>query len=111
VRLAHVPLAALLALALACRGGPNASGSVQVKVTPNGYEPWKIPAKKGEKLVLVVTRTTDKTCATEVVIPELGMNVPLPLGEPVRIELTPPHTGEIKFACGMNMFQGVIDVR
>jgi plastocyanin domain-containing protein len=111
VRLALVPPAALLALALACKGGPAAGEPVQVKVTPNGYEPWKIPAKKGEKLVLVVTRTTDKTCATEVVIPELGMNVPLPLGEPVRIELTPPHTGEIKFACGMNMFQGVIDVR
>lgn len=110
-RLVLLPLAALVLLPLACRSGPAAGEPIQVKATANGYEPWRIPAKKGEKLVLVVTRTTEKTCATEIVIPELGMNVPLPLNEPVRIELTPQRTGELKFACGMSMFQGVIDVR
>ena len=110
-RLLSLSLAALLSLSLACRGGPVAGEPVQVKVTANGYEPWRIPARKGEKLTLVVTRTTDQTCATEIVIPELGMNVPLPLGQPVKIELTPQRTGELKFACAMKMFQGVIEVR
>jgi plastocyanin domain-containing protein len=30
--------------------------------------------------------------------------------EAVMVELTPAKTGEIAFACGMNMFKGVIVV-
>lgn len=97
------------AAALACSDAP--AGPVKVTVTDNGYEPWKIPARQGQKLVLLVTRVSDRTCATEIVSPELGLDVKLPLNQPVRIELVPPRTGELKFSCAMKMFQGVIDVR
>jgi plastocyanin domain-containing protein len=100
-----------LEVAAGCHRGPAPAEPVKVIVTKNGWEPWKIPARKGEKLVLLVTRTTDETCATELMIPEAGVNVPLPLGKEVRIELTPERTGPLRFSCAMKMFQGVIEVR
>jgi plastocyanin domain-containing protein len=99
-------LATALAL-LACRSGPR---EVAVTVGANGFDPWKIAARKGEKLVLVLTRTTDDTCATEIVIPEAGVDARLPLRQPVRVELTPARTGKLRFSCAMKMFQGEIDV-
>jgi plastocyanin domain-containing protein len=106
MRAIAIALAAALAL-LACRAGPR---EVPVTVGVNGFDPWKIEARRGEKLVLVLTRTTDRTCATEIVIPEAGVNAKLPLGQPVRVELTPARAGSLRFSCAMRMFQGEIDV-
>ena len=62
-------------------------------------------------LTLVVTRKTDETCATELVLPAYGIDAKLPLGEPVTITFTPARSGELRYSCAMKMFQGVIDVR
>jgi plastocyanin domain-containing protein len=112
LRVPAVLLAAALALAgAACRRGPSPDEPVRITVTKRGFEPWKVQAKAGVPLTLVVTRTTDETCATELVLPEAGVNAKLPLNEPVTIRFTPSRTGELRYACAMNMFQGVIDVR
>ena len=100
-------LAACLGLA-ACRARP---GEVEVKVGVNGFDPWRIEARAGKPLALIVTRTTDDTCATEMIIPDAGVKAPLPLGKPVRVELLPARTGKLRFSCAMKMFQGEIDVR
>jgi plastocyanin domain-containing protein len=103
--------AVVLAAALAaggCRGGPR---EVAVRAGVNGFDPWRIEARVGEPLVLVVTRTSDDTCATELVIPDAGVNAQLPLGKPVRVELTPSRSGTLRFSCAMKMFQGEIDVK
>lgn len=84
--------------------------TVEMSVTENGFEPSKVKAKKGEKLRLVVTRKTDKTCATEILIPEHGINKPLPLDEAVTVELTPKKSGEIRYACGMGHITGIVFV-
>jgi plastocyanin domain-containing protein len=109
MRLAGVLVAAALA-ALGCgsRGDP---GPVKIAVTRNGYEPWRVEARKGVPLTLVVTRTTDETCATELVLPEYGIDRKLPLNEPVTITFTPARTGTLRYACAMKMFQGEIEVR
>ncbi len=109
MRFIAVALAA--ALALACRRAPTDEGPVRITVTKNGFEPWKVRATKGKPLTLVVTRTTDETCATEIVIPEAGVNAPLPLGQPVTVTFTPARSGELRYSCAMRMVQGVIDVR
>jgi plastocyanin domain-containing protein len=103
--------AALLAGAGCGKREQRPGDPVKITVTKNGYEPWKVRAWKGVPLTLVVTRTTDETCATELVLPEYGIDRELPLNEPVTITFTPARAGELRYACAMNMFQGVVDVR
>jgi plastocyanin domain-containing protein len=106
------PALALLALALPARAAePNAGRTVEMKVTEDGFVPDKVEVKKGQPLTLVVTRQTDKTCATEIVIKEYGINQPLPLGKAVKVSFTPARTGQVKYACGMDMITGVLVVQ
>jgi plastocyanin domain-containing protein len=82
--------------------------TVEMQVTEDGFVPARIKANKGEKLRLVITRKTDRTCAKEIVIKEAGVNTPLPLEKTVTVEVTPKKSGELKYACGMDMITGVI---
>jgi plastocyanin domain-containing protein len=88
----------------------NGVRTVEMQVTEDGFVPSKIKANKGEKLRLVITRKTDKTCATEIVIKEAGVNTKLPLDKTVTVDVTPKKSGELKYACGMDMITGVIFV-
>jgi plastocyanin domain-containing protein len=105
-----LPLAVLLAAACQARA-PGPGEPIRITVTKNGYEPWRVEARAGVPLTLVVTRVTDQTCATELVLPEYGIDRKLPLGEPVTITFTPARSGTLRYACAMKMFQGQIDVR
>ncbi len=98
------------ALALLVLGCSSASGPIEMKVTKNGFEPALIRVAKGKPVELVITRVTDETCATEIVIPDAGINVPLPLGKPVKVTFTPQREGRMRFACAMGMFPGTIEV-
>jgi plastocyanin domain-containing protein len=105
-------LLALLLAAAGCQGrAPGPGEPVKITVTRNGYEPWRVEARAGVPLTLVVTRTTDETCATELVLPEYGIDRKLPLNEPVTITFTPARSGTLRYACAMKMFQGQIEVR
>ena len=86
----------------------NGVRTVEMKVTEDGFVPSKVKVQKGEKVRLVVTRKTERTCAKEIVIKAYGINQPLPLDKPVTVELTPKASGEIKYACGMDMISGVL---
>src|SRR5687768_3068729 len=55
---------------------------VTLSVTEKGYEPSPLTLKKDEPVKLVVTRTTDQTCANELVMKDYGINTPLPLNTP-----------------------------
>jgi plastocyanin domain-containing protein len=76
-------------------------------VTEQGFEPAKVTLHAGTPARLVLTRTTDKTCGTEVVFPSLGISRALPGNEPA-IDVTPEKAGDIAFACGANMLKGVV---
>jgi RND family efflux transporter MFP subunit len=82
--------------------------TAKVVVGEQGFEPAKLSLRAGVPTRLTFVRTTDKTCATEVVFPSLNIRRTLPLKEPVEIAFTPANTGEIAFACGMNMLRGTI---
>lgn len=86
--------------------GPSVQ-TARVVVSEQGFEPAKLTLRAGVPARITFTRTTDKTCATEVVFPSLKITRPLPLNEPVTIELT-PRSGEIAFTCGMNMLHGAV---
>lgn len=101
------------AAAPASAAKPASKGAAQrifVSVTAKGFEPANIPVKAGKPIVLVVTRKTDRTCATEVVMKSPAINVPLPLNKPVEIKLAAQKPGTLRFACAMDMITGQIVV-
>jgi hypothetical protein len=98
---------------LGLRGASSAAEvqTAKIAVTEKGFEPDTVTLRAGVPARLTLVRTTDKTCATEVVFPALNIKRALPLNEPVVIEFTPAKSGDMAFACGMNMLKGVVVVQ
>jgi plastocyanin domain-containing protein len=86
---------------------PDGVRTVPIQAGMEGYVPDTIPGKPGEKLKLVFTRTVEGECLRELKTPE-GKVIELPMNKPVEVAITVPATGELTFACGMDMFQGKI---
>lgn len=84
---------------------------IEIKSTANGFEPEKIEVSSEEPVVLKVTRTSDDTCATDILIKEKKVNQKLPLNETVTINLGKLKKGEVKFSCSMNMVKGSLQVK
>jgi plastocyanin domain-containing protein len=82
-----------------------------VKITERGFEPYVLKFRRGIRTRITFVRTTDATCANEVVFPEFGIRRELPLNQPVVITLTPTKRGEFSFTCGMNMMRGKLIVQ
>ncbi len=106
---------ALSLVAVVCVSGcrarqeaPAAPREVQLTVTDRGFEPAQTVVKRGQFVTLVVTRKTDQTCATEIMIPRLNRREALPLDQPVRIEIAGGVADTLNFACGMNMLAGTL---
>jgi plastocyanin domain-containing protein len=83
-----------------------------MKVTDKGFEPATVTVKKGEPVTLVITRTTDHTCATDIVIDDYGINTKLPLNKAVTVTFTPKKAGDLQYGCAMGkMIGGVLKVQ
>ncbi|XXF75214.1 cupredoxin domain-containing protein [Myxococcaceae bacterium GXIMD 01537] len=89
----------------------NGTRTVELTVTSKGFEPANVKVKAGHPVRLVVTRKTDKTCATELVLADLGINQPLPLDTPVTVEFTPGESGTLRYACAMDHISGILTVQ
>jgi hypothetical protein len=92
----------------------SASGQLRVTAGEHGFVPASLSIQKGapgSKAVVTFVRTTDQTCATEVVFPDLNIKRPLPLNEAVPVDV-PTDTGRtLTFQCGMAMYKGALVVR
>jgi len=86
-------------------------GSVLVNVSMTGFDPATIGAKAGQPIKLAFYRPNAQNCASEVVFPALGIKKELPPGQTTVVEITPPKSGPLAFACGMNMLKGKLIVR
>jgi len=87
---------------------------VAITVTNKGFEPDHILVEKGVETQLVFTRKTEETCAKDVVLTIAADNQirkDLPMNQPVTITATFPVSGELRYACGMDMISGVITVQ
>jgi len=110
-----IPLAVVL-VAAGCKKGLESAGNAtnagryEMTVDGAGFHPSQLTLAVGVPATIVVTRTTDQTCAKEMVIPSLNLRKALPLNQPVEFAVTPSAKGQINFACGMNMLSGVIEV-
>lgn len=87
--------------------GADGVRRVPVQVREEGYAPDRIPGKPGERLILEFTRKVDGHCYEELKTPD-GKLVALPKDKPVDVPVTVPASGELKFACGMDMLSGVV---
>jgi plastocyanin domain-containing protein len=109
-----LPLLCLFAApAIAADKAPAAATTarkIEMSVTEDGFVPAEIKVKQGEALALSITRKTDKTCATEIVIREYGINQKLPLGKTVTVNLTAKKAGKVRYACAMDMIAGTLVV-
>ena len=86
---------------------------LEIAITDKGFEPDKVEVKKGQPVELVFTRKTDQTCIKEVVLDTGSSKIqkPLPLNKAVTIKTKFTKTGDLKYACNMNMFSGTVTVR
>ena len=125
----RVPLALIAALGLAAgpaaatEGTSHSHGAthdtardhgvqvVQLAVTKEGFVPSRVTVKAGQPVKLVVTRKTEQTCATEIVMKDFGVKQDLPLEKPVTVSITPKKPGEYRYACGMDMIAGVLEAK
>ena len=116
MRLQTLALVSLLALPLTASATKTKKAkpqprTIELTVTKKGFEPSPIAVKKGEPLKLVITRTVEKTCATEIVVPGYDINEKLPLNTPVTVSFTPNKSGDLKYGCAMKqMIGGVLTV-
>lgn len=82
----------------------------RILITEKGFEPAQVTMRPGAAKLTFV-RTTDVTCATDVVVPSLNIKRALPLNTSVTLDIQLPASGEVSFACGMNMLKGAVIVR
>lgn len=84
---------------------------VQMTISDDGVSPMAIPAKQGESLRIAITRTTNSTCITQVVVKDYGISQPVPLNKTVNVDITPKTTGKVRVSCGMGMNFAVLNVQ
>jgi plastocyanin domain-containing protein len=118
VRVAALSLG-FLAIGLACKESEATStapaedraGAVTVTVDGKGFTPSSVDVKKGAVATLRFIRTSDETCAKQVVFPELHLTRDLPLNQPVAIDIPTDTARTLTFQCGMGMFKSQVVVR
>ncbi|MFT3706765.1 MAG: cupredoxin domain-containing protein [Archangium sp.] len=87
---------------------PAGARRIEMAVTTDGFVPSNVTLKANEPVTLVVTRKTDETCATEILIDGTDIKADLPLDKPVEVAWTPKTPGKIKFGCAMDKMIGGI---
>ena len=81
-------------------------GAMKIVVSKDGFMPQEITYKKGQPLKLAVYRADDDVCTEEIIFKNLNIKQKLPVGEVVLIDIPTERSGELNFACGMNMHKG-----
>ena len=103
---------AVFAMLAVCHQAPAASsGRVAIRADEKGFTPSSVTLEKGKSATLVFTRTSDATCATSVVFPDLHVKKDLPLDTPVDVDIPTTAPRTLSFACGMNMFKGSVVIQ
>jgi len=88
------------------------AGIQEVTITVDGgYEPSQIVVQVGKLVRLNFDRRDPSSCLEEVRFPDFRITQALPLNQVTAIEFTPDTPGRYEFACGMNMFRGVVEVQ
>jgi plastocyanin domain-containing protein len=112
MRKTYAILALLVLAACEKKAPPGAApGELRVVADEKGFHPSSIDLVKGGPGTLTFVRTTDDTCAKEVVFEEIGVKKALPLNVPVTLDVPTDKGRTIAFTCGMGMFASKVVVR
>jgi plastocyanin domain-containing protein len=108
-------LAFALAFTLSACGKKSEAALVLADVTASehGFSPASLKLSQGgpgSHSTVSFIRTTDQTCATEVVFPDLGIKKDLPLNQPVKVDVPTDTAKTLTFQCGMAMYKGAVVV-
>jgi plastocyanin domain-containing protein len=110
---ALVPVLVVLVLLLGCKKSDAGGPTADVTASEHGFSPSSLKLTQGgpaSHAAVTFVRTTDKTCATEVVFPELNVERKLPLNQVVSIEVPTDTARTLTFQCGMAMYKGALVV-
>jgi plastocyanin domain-containing protein len=94
------------------RKANNQGGIQEVTVTVDGgYEPSQIVVQAGQPVRLNFYRKDPSSCLEEVRLPDFHIAQQLRLNHTTPIDFMPIKPGKYEFACGMNMFRGIVEVQ
>lgn len=99
---------ATLMSASCTKSDASEGGAIKVTANETGFAPASITVAKGRPATIEFTRTTDETCARQVVFPDLNIKEELPLNTPVKVTLPAGDAKAYGFQCGMAMFKGSV---
>ncbi len=71
----------------------------------NGYEPNSLKIQAGKKIRWIIDSTNPYSCASQIMVPGLGISEQLKGWENI-IEFVAPASGEVPFSCSMGMYRG-----
>ncbi|MGZ6142945.1 MAG: cupredoxin domain-containing protein [Myxococcales bacterium] len=89
---------------------PSADGVAEVAVTEKGFEPPRVQAAPNQAITLRFTRKVKETCADAVDVAGDPVRHLLPIDVPVDVKVKAPPSGELAFACPMQMIHGAVVV-
>ena len=78
----------------------------EIAVTEKGFEPARVDVAPSKQVVLRFTRKVKETCADAVDVQGDPVRHMLPLDTPVEVKVTAPASGQLAFACPMQMIHG-----
>jgi plastocyanin domain-containing protein len=102
-------LVLLLALPGCSKSSPQGEASIVV-ADGRGFTPNQVSLKQGGVGTIRFQRTSDETCATEVVFPDLNVRKPLPLNQIVEVSVPTTQAKTYAFTCGMGMYKSAVVV-
>jgi plastocyanin domain-containing protein len=85
--------------------------TAKIEINTKGYKPTSLKLRRGIRARVTFVRTTDATCAKEIVLPDFNIRRALPLNQPVVVTFTPTNRGTFTFVCGVNMMRGQLIVQ
>ncbi|NTX09414.1 cupredoxin domain-containing protein [Myxococcus sp. CA056] len=93
---------------------PESKGDAVQEVTitvQGGYQPSEVTLKQGVPARLRFVRKDSGGCGDELLIPDLGIQRPLPGLSETVVSFTPDKVGAFPFTCGMQMMKGMLVVQ
>lgn len=86
--------------------------SIRIEANDQGFTPSRVQVAANQPTRLTFRRTSDGTCATSVVFPDLKLERELPKDQDVVVELPAMAGGrEFAFQCGMGMYKSKVIVQ